>query len=351
MMPVTPLNRALVGAAVIGALWGGGHVFAAAPPTTTSPVLVGLTPGQSGSRVYTLQADLNLAGYHVPETGVYDPATWAAVRRFEDTHHLPLLGETTAAFRAALLEALGWSPAQVEGTPSPSTAADSAETPLTAVEAQHPAVAQLLGEGASGHWVATLQADLNRLGSELAVDGLFGPKTLAAVQQFQAAHGLTVTGTTTPATWEAILEGLGLLTTGSAPSAPTTGGTAPSGSGVQTTSSGVIDGRPVLQVIHMVATAYGPSLQDNYPYGPVDYFGQPLEPGMVAVDPSVIPLGTYVYVTGYTDPNLPAGGFLGHAMDTGGAIKGDRIDIYMDASPTTVSNFGIESVTVYVLGN
>ncbi len=100
----------------------------------------------------------------------------------------------------------------------------------------------------------------------------------------------------------------------------------------------------------MQATAYGPSLQDNYPYGPVDAFGQPLKPGMVAVDPSLIPLKSYVYVKGYTDTHLPSGGFLGRAMDTGGAIKGHRVDIFMNANSQTVSNFGIEPVTVYVLG-
>lgn len=112
----------------------------------------------------------------------------------------------------------------------------------------------------------------------------------------------------------------------------------------------MIDGYPVIAVYQVRATAYGPSLKDNYPFGPVDAFGQPLQAGMIAVDPSLIPLKSRVYVKGYTDHNLPTGGFLGRAMDTGGAIKGHRIDIFMNASPQTVSNFGIEPVTVYVLG-
>jgi len=103
-------------------------------------------------------------------------------------------------------------------------------------------------------------------------------------------------------------------------------------------------------VLKMVATAYGPSLADNFPYGPVDAFGKALKPGDVAVDPRVIPLNTRVYVTGYTSPYLPAGGFSGVARDTGGAIKGDRIDLFIDGTPSQVAAFGIQDVKVTILG-
>ncbi|BAK52945.1 peptidase [Bacillus phage SP-10] len=60
---------------------------------------------------------------------------------------------------------------------------------------------------------------------------------------------------------------------------------------------------------------------------------------VVAVDPSVIPLGSTVEVAGY-----------GYAVasDTGGAIKGNRIDLFM-ASETDARNFGRRSVTVKII--
>jgi 3D (Asp-Asp-Asp) domain-containing protein len=100
----------------------------------------------------------------------------------------------------------------------------------------------------------------------------------------------------------------------------------------------------------MTATAYGPSAEDNYPYGATNFLGQPLTAGDIAVDASVIPLGSCIDVTGYHSPNLPGSGFIGEADDEGDAIQGDRIDIYLNGSAKKVSNFGIQSVNVTVLG-
>jgi 3D (Asp-Asp-Asp) domain-containing protein len=51
--------------------------------------------------------------------------------------------------------------------------------------------------------------------------------------------------------------------------------------------------------------------------------GIPTGPGVVAVDPSVIPLGTRMTIPGYGD---------GVAADTGGAIKGLRIDLWVPSA-------------------
>lgn len=67
--------------------------------------------------------------------------------------------------------------------------------------------------------------------------------------------------------------------------------------------------------------------------------------GVVAVDPSVIPLGSQLYI-------VSDDGFIvyGHAVaaDTGGSIKGDRIDLCFDTVQQALI-FGRRKCTVYIL--
>jgi peptidoglycan hydrolase-like protein with peptidoglycan-binding domain len=63
----------------------------------------------------------------------------------------------------------------------------------------------LTRQGDSGHPVKTLQHLLNQHGSSLAVDGIFGPKTDAAVRAFQGSNNLTVDGIAGPKTWGKVI--------------------------------------------------------------------------------------------------------------------------------------------------
>ena len=69
--------------------------------------------------------------------------------------------------------------------------------------------------------------------------------------------------------------------------------------------------------------------------------GIPARRGVVSVDPRVIPLGTRVYVMGY-GPAL--------AADTGGAIKGARIDLCFEEYNDAI-RFGRRTVEVYILAD
>ena len=60
----------------------------------------------------------------------------------------------------------------------------------------------------------------------------------------------------------------------------------------------------------------------------------------IAVDPKVIPLGSKVYI--------PQFGIMFIAEDTGSAIKGNKIDIFM-ATYNQAKQWGIKDLVIYVI--
>ncbi len=94
------------------------------------------------------------------------------------------------------------------------------------------------------------------------------------------------------------------------------------------------------EVRDMLATAYepGPRSSGRYADG-VTATGARARKGVVAVDPKVIPLGTRVYIPGYGEAV---------AADTGGAIKGNRIDLCYNTVREALQ-FGRRRVKVYIL--
>lgn len=60
---------------------------------------------------------------------------------------------------------------------------------------------------------------------------------------------------------------------------------------------------------------------------------------VIAVDPRIIPLGTRVWVEGYGEAI---------AADTGGAIKGNKIDVFIPTKEDAM-NWGLRTVTVKIL--
>lgn len=106
-------------------------------------------------------------------------------------------------------------------------------------------------------------------------------------------------------------------------------------------------GYEVGNTVNVKATAYG--VAGNEQWGTLTAMGTQCRPGVIAVDPKLIPLGSKVYVSGYSSPHLPKGGFVATAEDTGGAIKGNRIDIFMDEPESNVSNFGIQDIKIQIL--
>lgn len=97
------------------------------------------------------------------------------------------------------------------------------------------------------------------------------------------------------------------------------------------------------QVLDIKATAYAPGPHDNDQWGSKTHMGTQVRPGVIAVDPRVIPLGSHVMIK-YPDGTKE----YAVAEDTGGAIKGHRIDVAR-WTVREAYKFGIKPVKVYVL--
>ena len=103
--------------------------------------------------------------------------------------------------------------------------------------------------------------------------------------------------------------------------------------------------RGEIRYLYMKITAYDLSYEscekeeDDPAYG-ITYSGEPVREGIVAVDPKVIPIHTKLYIDGYG---------VVEAKDIGGAIKGNRLDIFM-WDKSKAKEWGVQTRKVYILG-
>ena len=109
------------------------------------------------------------------------------------------------------------------------------------------------------------------------------------------------------------------------------------GSGVLTFKSGST--LTYSKVISANATAY------TAPAGAHTASGRVVSVGCVAVDPKVIPMGSKLYIT---TPNGSIVYGMAVAADTGGAIKGNKVDLFFNTYNECIQ-FGRRTCTVYVL--
>ncbi|MPM65388.1 hypothetical protein SDC9_112284 [bioreactor metagenome] len=160
--------------------------------------------------------------------------------------------------------------------------------------------------GMRGDKVQAVQTMLSESGFYSgAIDGVFGKYTLDAVKEFQRSQGIVADGIVGYDTYQYLSRA----------------GTDPSRSG---------------KALSVIASAY--TAHDDGTSG-YTYRGNLVRKGLVAVDPSVIPLGTRLYIPGY-----------GHAIadDIGGAIKGNKIDLAFE-SRSEALQFGRQRITIYIL--
>ena len=148
--------------------------------------------GSTGDKVREIQTIVG-----VPADGIFGPQTEAAVRQWQSNLQLtadgvwgPLTEEATNNLFAFLVNF----PAVQEINPN---------NPF--LQSLNDAVSSVLRPGATGGEVKILQAGLNGKGYALVADKVFGPRTEAAVRQFQSDRGLQVDGIVGSQTWGALV--------------------------------------------------------------------------------------------------------------------------------------------------
>lgn len=143
-----------------------------------------LSEGTEGSQVTGLQQRLKAHGFTPGKIdSVYGPRTTAAVRDFQAAKDLAVTGEVDRTTWQALME-----------------------NPQTATVTK-PEDSNTLSKGARGTDVRALQERLEAKGYNPGpIDGIFGSRTLAALNEFQIANRLDVNSVVTEAAWQALTE-------------------------------------------------------------------------------------------------------------------------------------------------
>jgi len=90
--------------------------------------------------------------------------------------------------------------------------------------------------------------------------------------------------------------------------------------------------------IIMRASAYTKSVEEET-YKGITKCGTKVSRGTVSIDPRIIPLRTKLYIENYGEAV---------ALDIGGAIKGNRIDLYMETKKEALE-WGVKEVKVFIL--
>ncbi|MBR6509260.1 MAG: peptidoglycan-binding protein [Clostridia bacterium] len=165
----------------------------------TVPFETEISAGSSGISVRTLQYYLSIIAYFnsalspVPRTAEFDPATIAAVERFQEYYGLPVTGVVDTATWNTIdriyTETVASLPEGYQG--------DNAKL--------YPGY--FLTKGTRNSSVSDLQSYINYIGERipafptLPVTGYFGDQTEAAVKEIQRLYGIEQSGAVGPVTW------------------------------------------------------------------------------------------------------------------------------------------------------
>lgn len=276
-----------------------------------------LVKGMNDESVKVLQILLKEAGYYNlnKSTGYFGTTTLNAVKSYQQDRNLIANGVVGSETKRALI--------------------------TDALKRTH----ILISQGDTGSEVKAVQKDLEDNGYYKGnLDGVYGPLTRLAVLNFQHDQHLFVDGIVGPETKAAlsVYDGNGpvpLPAEDTKKKIPVKSEAAPS---QRTTTHQTTTYHPksVVKTVYMNSTGYTANCAgcSGVTATGIDLNRHP-DSKIVAVDPSVIPLGSRLFIEGY-----------GYAVagDTGGAIKGQRIDLFFPQQSDAL-NWGRRTVKVTIL--
>lgn len=273
-----------------------------------------LHKGMNHKDVKTLQTILKSTGDYklLKPTGYFGSSTDKAVRQFQTKNGLKADGLVGPLTKLAL------------------TAADRSHT-------------ELLSEGSKNADVRFVQNHLKKMGFYRGnIDSIFGPLTKDGVIRFQKKNQITVDGIVGPETYRTLLKVLEHKDSRQSSRPAAAPKKKPVGAKAHQVSQPAHRAKVVNTVKEFYAnsTAYTASCSgcSGITATGLNLVKNP-NAKVVAVDPSVIPLGTKLYIDGY-----------GYAVaaDTGGSIRGQRIDLFFKDNSDALK-WGRRTVKVKVL--
>ena len=155
-------------------------------------------------------------------------------------------------------------------------------------------------------------------------DGVCGSRTAVAIAKFQKEMGLKADGVCGPLTYSSLGEPVAEKVKADS---------------ADTGRSGERQPHPAVEkghVVYVSATAYSAYDPGNSHH---TASGTLVRKGVIAVDPSFIPLGTRVYIPGYGEAV---------AEDIGWGIRGNRIDVAFDTHEEALA-FGRRDLELYII--
>lgn len=250
--------------------------------------------------------------------GICGEKTVNAIKAFQEAVGLPvdgICGEAT--FR--LLHAAAYGEIDITSfMVERNNSSQSGNTSVSEIGDNYAEIGDVIKMGMTGPGVTDLQNKLIALGFLTGnADGICGTNTVNAIKSFQENVGMEADGICGIMTYAA-LENYQYPENNSE------------------WEESAVDFPQFGRMISVVATAYSaqePGLNAH------TASGTPVRRGVIAVDPSVIPLGTRVYIPGYGEAV---------AEDTGGDIIGYRIDIAFD-NYIEAFEFGRQRIEIYII--